>query len=127
MSADPADFSDEQQFLEAGLEPRYEVKKIRDPEGKHDRCRYFVLDPQHDPIARVALQVYSELAEKAGHGSLAIDLNAWLAEVGVGSAAEGRQALAELRGKLQAEALAQIKPEDVPEEFRGTDVNGGPT
>lgn len=39
----------------AGLEYRYEVYKVSDPEGKHMDCRYFVLDPQHDPVAAKAL------------------------------------------------------------------------
>lgn len=62
----------------AGLEARYDVQKINDPEGKHEDCRYFVLDPQHDPLAREALAEYAVLASKAGHEGLARDLDAWL-------------------------------------------------
>lgn len=67
MSADPDE-------LVAGLEPRYHVRKINDPDGKHDDCAFFVLDPKHDPIARVALQVYANTARKHGHVRLADDL-----------------------------------------------------
>lgn len=61
-----------------GLQARYEVKKINDPDGKHDECRYFVLDPTHDPIARTALAVYAEHARAAGLTELANDLHALL-------------------------------------------------
>jgi hypothetical protein len=43
-----------------GLEARYEVKKINDPEGKHDNCWVFVLDPKHDPHAVNAIIAYAE-------------------------------------------------------------------
>lgn len=65
---------------EKGLEARYFVQKIDDPSGKHDQCRYFVLDPQHDPIARDALSLYSSRARRAGFIPLADDLDAWLSE-----------------------------------------------
>jgi hypothetical protein len=61
-----------------GLEPRYNVTKINDPDGKHDDCRYFVLDPQHDPIAREALQFYRRRAASDGYYELARDLGDWL-------------------------------------------------
>lgn len=63
---------------ETGLEARYHVQKINDPNGKHDRCCYFVLDPQHDPIARTALARYAQVAREIGYASLADDLTAWL-------------------------------------------------
>lgn len=62
----------------AGLEARYEVKKINDPEGKHDECRYFVLDPQHDPIARQALRTYATAAGVSGYFELRSDINNWV-------------------------------------------------
>lgn len=62
----------------AGLEARYEVRKINDPAGKHDECRYFVLDPQHDPIARKALRAYAGEARRVGLDALADDLGAWI-------------------------------------------------
>lgn len=64
--------------MSAGLERRYTVRKINDPEGKHDACRYFVLDPQHDPIAREALRHYASLVRPL---ALAADLDAWLNEI----------------------------------------------
>jgi len=64
-----------------GLEPRYHVEKIDDPNGKHDDCRYFVLDPQHDPLAREALLRYALLAGQTGNSELARDLREWLREV----------------------------------------------
>jgi len=60
-----------------GLEARFEVKRIGDEAGKHDECRYFVLDPQHDPTARVALTTY---AATTPNNNLRRDLLAWLAE-----------------------------------------------
>jgi hypothetical protein len=65
---------------ERGLEPRYYVHRIDDPMGKHNECRFFVLDPQHDPIARIALRAYAQEARVRGHAALADDLFAWLAE-----------------------------------------------
>ena len=46
--------------------------------GKHDDCRYFVLDPTHDPVARSALISYAHKAQIAGHPELAADLLAWV-------------------------------------------------
>jgi hypothetical protein len=61
-----------------GLEDRYRVAKVNDPTGKHDDCRYFVLDPQHDPFAVAALRAY---AREAG-GALAADITMWLHSLG---------------------------------------------
>lgn len=63
---------------DAGLEARYEVTKINDPTGKHTECRYFVLDPQHDPPARKALETYRFEARMAGFYALSNDLRDWL-------------------------------------------------
>lgn len=63
---------------EQGLEHRYDVKKVNDPDGKHDHCRYFVLDPKHDPISRLALRVYADNARTAGLDTLADDITAWI-------------------------------------------------
>lgn len=62
----------------SGLYGKYRVERIGDPNGKHADCRYFVLDPQHDPIAREALARYSYLANARGFWLLSRDLNAWL-------------------------------------------------
>lgn len=61
----------------SGLEARYEVKKINDPEGKHDKCRYFVLDPQHDSFAKQALNFYANIVAKT-EPELARDLEMWM-------------------------------------------------
>lgn len=61
-----------------GLHQKYEVTRLRDEVGKHDDCRYFVLDPQHDPLAAGALRAYSEQARRIGLVPLADDLAAWL-------------------------------------------------
>lgn len=57
-----------------GLEHRYDVKRVNDLIGKHNDCRYFVLDPKHDPLARVALKAYADEAKSAGYTALADDL-----------------------------------------------------
>ena len=72
----PSDFS------QSGLPHRYDVKKVVDPEGKHDDCRYFVLDPQHDSGARFALRAYKVWASRNGYDNLAKDLGEWLEEIG---------------------------------------------
>lgn len=63
---------------DTGLVEKYAVKRHNDPGGKHHGCRYFVLDPQHDPIAAKALKVYADEAERAGYPILAGDLRVWL-------------------------------------------------
>ena len=65
-----------------GLLRKYEVRRVNDPTGKHDACRYFVLDPQHDPIAVQALMWYGAKARQAGYEALASDLFAWLDDLG---------------------------------------------
>lgn len=64
-----------------GLEARYRVEKINDPSGKHDDCRYFVLDPKHDPLAIEALTFYAGLARGAGLLELARGLAEWIDHV----------------------------------------------
>lgn len=63
---------------EQGLLHKYDVRRANDPTGKHDDCRYFVLDPQHDPLAMYALARYAELAAVNGYEALAVDIDAWL-------------------------------------------------
>lgn len=65
-------------YLDRGLENRYHVAKIDDPIGKHEHCRYFVLDPAHDMGARFALRAYKVWAAKQGYNALAEDLDEWL-------------------------------------------------
>lgn len=64
----------------SGLESRYFVKKIEDPEGKHDDCRYFVLDPQHDENAWDALEQYAWNVRES-NPELSADLYDWLYDV----------------------------------------------
>ena len=43
-----------------GLYPKFQVTRTDgDPTGKHANCRYFVLDPEHDPAARLAVITYA--------------------------------------------------------------------
>lgn len=67
---------------ERGLETRYYVRRMDDVSGKHDDCRYFILDPQHDAIAEKALRFYAEHARQAGYGALAADLDEWFGTPG---------------------------------------------
>ena len=64
-----------------GLHHKYDVKRVNDPTGKHAGCRYFVLDPQHDTLAREALGAYANAAAVAGYAQLAMDLNRWLGDL----------------------------------------------
>lgn len=59
------------------LGEKYLVQRRDDPDGKHDRCRFFVLDPQHDEHARTALAFYADLV-RATNPQLADDLTAWV-------------------------------------------------
>lgn len=64
-----------------GLLHKYNVARVSDPTGKHDNCRYFVLDPKHDPIARQALSSYAARARLDGYEELYQDLMDWLLEL----------------------------------------------
>lgn len=64
---------------ERGLYAKYEVQRIGDPDGKHDSCRYFVLDVQHDEAARFALREYAAYVRHK-YPSLADDLDAMVRE-----------------------------------------------
>lgn len=46
-----------------GIYRKYLVKRLRDKEGKHDRCEYFVLDWMHDPFAVTAARAYANACE----------------------------------------------------------------
>lgn len=61
----------------AHLEQRYRVEKVNDPTGRHDECRYFVLDPKHDPHAAAALLAYAA----AVGGTLASEIRSWLSSL----------------------------------------------
>lgn len=68
---------------EQGILPKYRVERLSDPAGKHDKCEYFVLDPQHDPFARAALYAYIKSC-RATHPALAEDLQKLLDDTLVG-------------------------------------------
>lgn len=59
---------------DVGLDRRYDVRRFNDPDGKHDSCRFFVLDPQHDEAAKVAIRAYADATSNA---VLAQDLRKW--------------------------------------------------
>ena len=44
-----------------------------EPGGKHEHCKYFVLDLEHDPFAKPALRKYAEACRET-HPDLARDL-----------------------------------------------------
>lgn len=56
-----------------GVYRKYLVKRLRDREGKHRRCEYFVLDLDHDPHAAAALLAYANSCDEE-HPELAADL-----------------------------------------------------
>ena len=58
----------------------HEVKRAdgRDlPGEKHENCRYFILDIDHDPHARAAIEAYAKSC-KEEYPLLALDLEKWL-------------------------------------------------
>lgn len=61
-----------------GLYGKFKVERLNDPAGKHAGCRFFVLDPQHDPIARATVADYADRAFGQGYYRLAADLKIWL-------------------------------------------------
>jgi hypothetical protein len=66
-----------------GLFGKFRVERVA-PSSRgidHSGCRYFVLDPQHDPIAAAALARYAQVARSEGFGPLANDLDVWVREV----------------------------------------------
>lgn len=61
----------------AGVYRKYEVKRTdgsSEPGGRHERCRYFVLDLDHDPHAAAALRAYAESCQ-GDYPALASDLS----------------------------------------------------
>ena len=65
-----------------GLYAKFNVSRTDgDPNGKHEGCAYFVLDPQHDPMARAALVAYADEAHRSGYHQLANDLGRWLRRI----------------------------------------------
>lgn len=67
-----------------GLYPKYLVERLDGssrPGGKHERCDYFVLDWDHDPIARRVMDLYAKLCVHK-RPELADDINLRLAKLG---------------------------------------------
>ena len=59
-----------------GLYEKYVVQRVdgsTEAGGKHEHCRHFVLDPDHDPIAKACLNFYADLCEST-YPQLANDL-----------------------------------------------------
>ena len=115
LAGDPAG---EPETDERGLLAKYRVEKINDPAGKHDACRYFVLDPQHDPIAREALNYY---AGRCPSAALRRDLRDWLD--GIGTPAQPAVAPSE-----DVETLADDLHNTLPREWiewQGDTEDGG--
>ncbi|MCW2601847.1 MAG: hypothetical protein JWM02_3676 [Frankiales bacterium] len=81
-----------------GLIQKYHVQRANDTTGKHDSCRYFVLDPLHDPLAYEALVDYATYAREAGFQSLYDDLLNWLATIPTPSNKAGNGEAGEQRG-----------------------------
>lgn len=68
-----------------GLIAKFQVERLT-PSTRgidHSHCRYFVLDPRHDLIARDALRSYAVWALADGQTRLAADLSNWLDELEV--------------------------------------------
>lgn len=63
-----------------GLYGKYIVTRNNNTE-KHKDCRYFVLDPVHDELARTALSFYAGAALAEGYEELANDIVRWLGEI----------------------------------------------
>lgn len=56
-----------------GVYRKWEVKRVNDPDKKHDDCFLHVLDLDHDPFAVPALNSYIDACEHE-YGPLAFDL-----------------------------------------------------
>jgi hypothetical protein len=70
-----------------GIYHKFDVQRTdgsSDPGGKHDGCFYFVLDLDHDPHAKAALQAYANSC-RAEYPKLADDLNVLLIDRPFGS------------------------------------------
>jgi hypothetical protein len=63
-----------------GLISKFKVDRLTSSSRgiDHSECRYFVLDPLHDPMAAEALMHYAYLARNSGSVALADDLDEWV-------------------------------------------------
>ncbi len=62
-----------------GLYPKYFVKKLVDPENKHDNCFFLVIDLVHDRNAARVAEAYADLIE-GENPEFARDLRDWMRE-----------------------------------------------
>lgn len=63
-----------------GLYEKFRVERTDGasaPGGKHENCRYFVLDMDHDQFARVAIAAYAAACQDK-YPNLARDLRDWV-------------------------------------------------
>ena len=60
-----------------GIYRKYNVERLHDPNGKHSKCFYFVLDTIHDEFSVPALRAYADACE-AKFPELAKDIRATL-------------------------------------------------
>lgn len=102
---------------ERGLYDKYRVERLNDDDGKHDDCRYFVLDIRHDPHAREALIAYVESC-KDEYPKLTRDLIAFLTEE-PGEPDEGRRDEMTWVDVKEAEHEALKRAENNPDESDG--------
>ncbi|KAA3644531.1 MAG: hypothetical protein DWQ07_14015 [Chloroflexi bacterium] len=66
---------------EIGLYRKFKVERTdgsSEPGGKHEKCAHFILDCDHDPLAKPALEAYAKAAREAGYGPLADDIETYL-------------------------------------------------
>jgi phage terminase large subunit-like protein len=64
-----------------GIYRKYNVRRLGDETGKHERCSYFVLDLVHDKFSVPALRAYAKACKKE-HPQLAKDIR-WALSTGV--------------------------------------------
>lgn len=104
--------------MQTGLEDRYEVKRrdgSSDPGGKHENCRYFVLDIYHDRHALTALQAYIQSAQFE-YTELCKDL--------VGLYKLGVEAQKSVGMKAPNKAVAFVSAQRVPDPTIGDNLYG---
>lgn len=94
-----------------GLYDKYFVERVNDPDGKHDECQYFVLDPAHDRFARTALYAY-----------------AWACEVEFPELARDLRSLANTGERIEFESTGTASGRfhskgPTPEQVRGPDLD----
>jgi len=95
-----------------GLIRKYRVEKVDDPQGKHEDCSYFVLDPKHDLKARSTLIHYAALARLDGEERLYLDLMNWVMQL------DSEDRLKKTRAELNT--LERIRSREHTQSLRST-------